>query len=127
MTTINSTPNCVNFMCNLPVWSSCSNSTAWLPQSVTVRLDFFAPHHLPGTWQQVAVAVRLATDPPRLLAAQDHVVFPPVALSCVMLMDVDVLWQLPAVRVNAAPQAGEVALPEVDAAIGDGADACVVH
>ena len=65
--------------------------------------------------------------PLRLFAAQNHAVLPPVALSCAMFKLVDVLWQLPAVKVYPAPQDGEVALPAVEAAIGDGAEACVVH
>ena len=40
-----------------------------------------------------------------------------------MLIVDDVLWQPPAVKVYPAPQAGEVALPKVDAAIDDGAEA----
>ena len=83
---------------------------------------------MPGTWQHVAVAVRLATDPPRLVAAHSRAVLPPVALSCAILMVDEVLWQLPAVKIFPALQAGEVALPvPLDPAIDDGAEACVVH
>ena len=55
--------------------------------------------HLPGTRQHVAVAVRLAADPSRLVAAQNQAVLAPVALSCARLMLAEVLSQLPAVKV----------------------------
>src|SRR5450631_2731203 len=51
--------------------------------------------YLPGTRQQIAVAVRLAATPPRLVAEQNHAVLPLVALSCVRLMVIALLSQLP--------------------------------
>jgi hypothetical protein len=66
-------------------------------------------------------------DAPVLNAEQNHVVLPPDASCDTSVMLVEVLSQLPPVKVYPAVQAGEVALPELAVLTATGAEACVVH